>query len=68
MGFKDILSYLLQSRNISNYRLAKDINVSQSTIKNWIDGKTSPNVPQIINLVRYFDVSADLLLGIICRS
>ena len=61
--FPEMLKQLMVEKNISNYRLAKDINVSNSTIANWLNGVTAPNNEKLRKLSAYFDVSVDYLLG-----
>ena len=40
----------MKERGESNYRLAKEIGVSQTTVKNWLDGKNEP-IPSIRKLL-----------------
>lgn len=61
--FPEMLKQLMVEKNISNYRLAKDINVSNSTIANWLNGVTAPNNEKLRKLSDYFGVSVDYLLG-----
>jgi transcriptional regulator with XRE-family HTH domain len=63
MDFAQILGNTMRSNDISNYRLAKDIGVSQSTIANWLNAKSTPNSEKLQELANYFDVSSDYLLG-----
>lgn len=65
-GFKfpALFAGLLKDRNISNYKAAKDLGVSQSTIKNWADGLTFPDTQKLYELCQYFGVSADYLVGL----
>jgi len=55
---------LRNSLNISQTELAKEIGVSQKAIDFWEKGINEPKATYIINLAKYFDVSADYLLGI----
>ena len=57
------LRSLLLEEGISAYKLAKDLNISGSVVKYWLDGKTTPNADYIIELADYFNVCADYLLG-----
>lgn len=44
MTFCETLSLLMQQHdNMSKYRLAKEIGVHQTTIKNWLEGNTVPS-------------------------
>ncbi|MGN1040517.1 MAG: helix-turn-helix domain-containing protein, partial [Candidatus Fimimonas sp.] len=57
------LRSLIEEENITAYKLAKDIGVSGSVVKYWLDGKTTPNADYIIKLSDYFGICADYLLG-----
>lgn len=57
--FKD----LMMTERLSQYALAKSINVSQSTICNWLNGKKEPSVESLWKLADFFDVSVDYIIG-----
>lgn len=61
--FNEILKKLMTEKNISNYRLAKEIGVSNSTIANWLNGTAHPNNERLQKLSEYFAVPVDYLLG-----
>lgn len=61
--FSEILRKLMSEKDISNYRVAKDINVSNTTIANWLNGVSRPNNEKLQKLADYFDVSVDYLIG-----
>lgn len=63
MNIANKLNELLESKKITPYRLAKDIGVSQTTIKNWTTGYSSPQERHISALAAYFGISVDELLG-----
>ena len=54
---------LMMTERLSQYALAKSINVSQSTICNWLNGKKEPSVESLWKLADFFDVSVDYLIG-----
>lgn len=62
MDFSQRLSEIMSERNISAYRLAKEIAVHQTTIKNWLDGKT-PRIEHMQKIADYFNVSIEWLTG-----
>lgn len=47
---------LMDSRNITAYRLSKDLNISRSTISDWKSGKTTPKAESLSKIADYFDV------------
>lgn len=46
MRFAETLAKLMQEKGETQYRLAKEIGVSQAAVKNWLDGNTIP-IPSI---------------------
>lgn len=56
MRFAEKLNNLMQEANMSNYRLAKLLNVHQTTVANWRAGKTEPRAEL---LYRIFDIFND---------
>lgn len=63
MGFSQSLSYLIKKAQVSNYRLAQDIGVSQSTVANWLNEKSTPGIKKLHEIAEYFNVSVDYLLN-----
>ena len=61
MAFAENLSKLLQDKNVSSYKLAKDIGVHVSTVSNWKDGK-KPLVAHLLLVAKYFGCTVDDLL------
>lgn len=55
---------LRKEKNLSQIQLASQIGVSQKAIDYWELGTNEPKASYIIKLAKYFDVSADYLLGI----
>ena len=51
-------------RGLTKSELAKRLNVSGSTLKNWMYGKTEIPSSKIIELAKLFDTSTDYLLGL----
>ena len=62
MGFSENLIRLQAERGETNYRLAKSINVSQSSIKNWRDGVRKPFARHLKALAEHFGVTLDELV------
>lgn len=53
----------MRERSLSAYKLANDLHCSQTTIRNWIDGRTTPQPRTLIQLCEYFGVSEQQLIG-----
>ncbi len=60
--FKDIIKDLRESQELSQYELAKALQVSQSAIAKWELGKTEPTASALISISKFFKVSTDYLL------
>ncbi|MBE7012616.1 MAG: helix-turn-helix transcriptional regulator [Ruminococcaceae bacterium] len=57
------LKELRQQKNISQLKLAMDLNMSQNTISRYETGERKPGISELILLADYFDVSIDYLVG-----
>lgn len=62
--FKDIIKDLRESQEMSQYELAKALQVSQSAVAKWELGKTEPTASALISISKFFKVSTDYLLGL----
>lgn len=62
MNFSQILKKLMEQRALTNYQLAKDLDIHPTTVANWLNGKV-PRKKTLSILAAYFDVSVDYLLG-----
>ena len=60
--FKDKLKELRRINNIKQEELASLLNVTPSSISNWENGISEPNIENITKLADYFNVSVDSLL------
>lgn len=47
---------------MSQYELAKALQVSQSAVAKWELGKTEPTSSALVSISKFFGVSADFLL------
>jgi len=64
MEFKNKISALRTERGLNVTQLAAAFNKSEAAVRAWETGRSKPDTDIIISLSRYFDVSADYLLGI----
>ncbi len=58
------LKYLRINQNLSQAKLAKDIDVGARSYQRYEYGDRIPTADIIIKLAKYFGVSADYLLGL----
>lgn len=63
MGFPENLARLQAERGETNYRLAKEIDVSQTSIKSWKEGACYPHPRHIKRLAKHFKVKEEVLTG-----
>lgn len=62
MAFSDNLAALMAKHNESNYRLAKEIGVAQTSVANWLSGDNKPLSVYVEKIASHYDVTADELL------
>lgn len=65
MKFQERIKELRLQRGMSQMELALATKISQSAIAKWELGKTEPTATYIVILAKFFEESADYLLGII---
>lgn len=63
MEFKDILSNLLEIKQITPYRIGKDTPVSKQSVMKYLSGDSIPSGDNIVELSKYLNVTTDYLLG-----
>lgn len=57
------LFYLMKIEKLSQSELARKIDISQSAVCNWLNGKKEPSIESLWRLADYFDVTVDYLIG-----
>ena len=55
---------LIKQSGLSDNAFEKQLHLSQGTVGNWRSGRNKLSMEAIIKLARYFNVSADYLLGL----
>lgn len=63
LSFPENLARLQAERGETNYRLAKEIDVSQTSIKNWKESVCRPHPRQVKKLAKHYGVTVDALLN-----
>ena len=56
------LKELRKKRNISQLKLAMDLNMNQNTVSRYETGEREPGLNELIKIADYFHVSLDYLL------
>lgn len=55
---------LIKQSGLSDNAFEKQLHLSQGTVGNWRSGRNKFSMEAIIKLARYFNISADYLLGL----
>lgn len=63
MSLGTVLKQLLEKNNISQKKLAQDLNIAPSTLGNYIRSIREPDFDVLVSFADYFNVSVDFLLG-----
>ncbi len=56
------LKEIRKQKNISQIKLALDLNTNQNTISRYETGEREPGLKELIKIADYFNVSVDYLL------
>lgn len=62
--FPAILKSLRKQKRVTQIQLAKSLGVSPGNVGDWETGKSYPSYQALIALSDFFEISADILLGI----
>ena len=62
--FCERLKELRTEKNLSTTKLAEAVGVSDATISRWENGLRTPVIDNLLALAKFFDVSADYLIGL----
>jgi len=62
--FSERLKELREEHNLTKAQLAKELKFSDACISRWENNLRLPNSESIITICKYFNVSADYLLGL----
>lgn len=57
------LKSAMDSKSVTMYRLAKELGIHQTTVKNWLDGKGEPRISEVRAIATALGVSVLDLLG-----
>lgn len=63
--FKSRLKELRKEYNLTAKQFGAKIGVSDATIVRWENGQMSPKAEYIVLICRFFNISADYLLGLV---
>ena len=55
---------LIKQRGVTQYRLSKDLGISESVISSWKRNVQKPSIDISVKIAEYFNVTTDYLLGV----
>ena len=58
------LAELRMSKGVTQEDVAQSLSVSNKTISKWENGTSTPDLPMVIELAKYYGVTTDTLLGL----
>lgn len=64
MNFSNKLRCLIEEQNLTQKKVANDLNIAPSTIGGYVQGSSEPDFETLKRLAKYFDVSTDYLLNV----
>lgn len=64
MNFGDKLAMLIEENNLTQKKLAAQLNIAPSTLSSYVQNAREPDFKMLKRIANYFNVSADYLLDI----
>lgn len=61
--FRATVSDLLRSKNMTEYKFAKALDIGQGKVTMWLKYESMPETPMLIKIAKVLDCSVDFLLG-----
>lgn len=58
----EVFEQLLQKFGVTPYKISKQTGVTQTTLSNWKNGKSTPSNSNLQKIADYFGVSVDYLM------
>lgn len=62
--FAERLKYLLDEKGLTQKQFAEQFSFSKNQVHYWLKNKAEPDMASLVRICRYFNVSADYLLGL----
>ena len=62
--FVERLKDLMSDRHLNIKIFSEEIKIPDSTISDWLNKKTTPNMFNIVKIALYFNTTTDYLLGL----
>ena len=55
---------LRTSKGVTQEEVAQSLSISNKTVSKWENGASTPDLPMVIELAKYYSVTTDTLLGL----
>ena len=55
---------LRNARGVTQEDVAQSLSISNKTVSKWENGASTPDLPMVIELAKYYGVTTDTLLGL----
>jgi transcriptional regulator with XRE-family HTH domain len=62
--FCKLLKELRLAKEMRQIDIAKKLHIASNTISSWERGNSMPDINELMQIARYFEVSTDYLLGL----
>lgn len=62
--FRENLQSLIDTRSSSLKSLSEEIKVTPATLSRYLSGQRTPDLPYVVKIATFFNVSIDWLLGL----
>lgn len=63
VNFSEILAEKMEEQKETKYRLAKTLEISQSTVASWLNGKNKPNRALLDKVACHYGMTREQMLG-----
>ena len=63
MGFSERLKEVMDEKGYTNYRVAKELNLSATTLSNYLNERTKPDITKLEVISRYLGVNRKWLIS-----
>ena len=64
MGFSERLKEVMDEKGYTNYRVAKELNLSATTLSNYLNERTKPDITKLEVISRYLGVNRKWLISV----
>ena len=62
--FQENLKRLMSSRTFSMKLFGEEVGITAATLSRYLSGNRTPDLPYVVKIAEYFNVSIDWLLGL----